>query len=91
MPSLEDRLILFNHVKRTVCGKTEFGFSGTVGGDESDPFGDSYEVDLPPEYFHFQVRRGTYFLYVLTANCPLDVVEKYEPIFEAWHASVTID
>ena len=71
--------------------KTEFGFSGTVGGDESDPFNDPYDVDLPPEYFHFQVRRGTDFLYVLTANCPLDMVEKYELIFEAWHNSVSVE
>ena len=73
--------------------KTVFEFSGSTGSDvTNDPFADNEPVfDLPPEYFHFKILRGTYFLYIVTASCPAGDKEKYAPIFESFQASVKVD
>ena len=49
-------------------------------------FGAGSEIDVPAEYFRFQIMRGSQLLYVMVASCPDGMQEKYKPIFDEWFA-----
>ena len=37
---------------------------------------------MAPEYFRWKIMRNTYYLYIVTVNCPVDVREKYQQLFD---------
>lgn len=42
------------------------------------------------EYFHWTIRRGSHYLYVVSASCPPDEAENYYATFDAWHDSISV-
>lgn len=48
-------------------------------------------VELNAEYFRFQVMRGSAFIYVAVASCPVGMQEKYKETFDEWLDYMYVD